>query len=137
MVDHDGNIFYQATPHLKLPFVTTDKYELVDLPDLKSVMHKLKLNDMKVKVLEKQVAESYCAEHLERFFKEKKMDAPNIMLIQKIICTYQDWLNLIFSSESEWYTRNQTLNCNTVLTNIEKDAEKIKMFTEYYYSVNP
>ncbi len=94
------------------------------------------MNDMKVKVLEKQVAESYRPEHLERFFKEIKMDTPDIMLMQKVICTYQDWLQLVLFSDSEWYKKNQALNHNKDLSSIEKDAEKIKIFTEYYYSVN-
>jgi len=133
MVDEEGNVFYRVpNSQINLPFVTDEKYQLVDASDLKSITAKYILSERKNQHLTKQVADNYNSGYLEKYFKEKVIDLPNVEMIQHIICVYSEYLRETFGS-SEWYEKNQAINKQD-LNHIDKDLARINLFMEFLAS---
>jgi hypothetical protein len=131
--DSEGNLTHRVTPHLILPFTTKDKFELLDYPSFNHLAYKLKMANLKVARLEQQVKDGYDPQYWETYFKEKKIDAPDILMMQKTVCLYSEFLGLtIPSGENKWSEKMREIKALEI-SRADKDAERIKLFTEFYY----
>lgn len=131
LVDDDGNMWYQVEPKVKLHVVTNQPVELIDCADLHGLATKLKMAEMRIANLEKQVAQGYNADYLEKYFKEAVAKIPDLVVTQKIVVAYGDFLDELMFGKGELQTKNQALNQNKDIPHIERDLQRIKWFQEY------
>lgn len=128
--DNEGNLFYVVDKtNITLPFKTDEKYILIDVPNLHSLAAKFLLSERRNEILTKQVADSYSAEHLERYFKSKGLAGTTFETVNTVVSHYDDYISEIMGS-GKWCTKNQELNKSTE-PRLDKDRKSIELFMEY------
>jgi len=137
LVNDDGSIFFVIpNTNIKMPFVTDEKYTLMDGHDLQSVTTKLIMAEMKIKVLNKQVADNYSSKYLEKYFNEKIVDLPNLDVVNKIVTKYCEFLDItVMRNGDKWYVKWDEIKKEDI-SKIEKDIKYINLFNEFLNTNN-
>lgn len=131
VLENDAGELFYIIPNtsFKLPFVITDEVKLIDVPNTTQLAAKFQLLEMKVKSLEKRVAENYSSQYLDKYFSELSIEYPDFEIINKIVTKYSNFLHETFSN-SIWSKKRDEVNSSD-MTSIEKDVAHMKIFMEY------
>lgn len=130
-LDEDNNVYY-SIPNtvIKLPFVTDDNYEIIDLShDLKNIVAKLKLSQMQIDVLKKKIDANYSSEYLDKYFSELKGKVPEFENVQFIVSKYKKFTSEFFK-KSIWSEEMNHIRSKEI-SHIEKDKMDMELFMEY------
>ncbi len=136
LVDEEGNVFYVVqNTNIKLPFITEEKYSLIDGHNLHSIVTKLIMSERKIAKLEKQVADNYSSDYLKKYFSETVVDLPNLDVVNKIITKYNKFSEITFMGEGIWKDRWDEVKKQEI-SHFEKDIAYIKIFMEFLTNEN-
>ena|ERR1035437_6807512 len=134
MTNDKGEVFYIPDgTGIKLPFVTEEKYQLVDAAALSNITAKYLLAEMQIKNLKKQVEDNYSSKYLEKYFREKIVDLPNLDVVNKIVTKYSDFLELTFDNATDWSKKRAEINSQNI-SHVEKDIANMNLFMEFLKS---
>lgn len=129
IVDADGKVFMDIA-NASIPFEPQIEYSLVDARDLHGVMTKYRMMEMINSNMKKKVDENYSSAYLDKYFREKVVKYPNLEVVHHIVSKYSEFLDLSFTTESEWGKKWNDIKSQH-LTSIERDAKFIDLFMEF------
>ena len=134
LVDSDEKVYHNITGNhmVKMPFVTEDKYMLIDAANMQQLAGKLVMTEMIVKNLSKQVEDGYSSDYLEKYFKTRVVDVPNHEMILHIVEKYQKFLDITVMGKAgnTWYDRWTEMK-KTETKGIDRDLAYNNLFVEF------
>ena len=134
-VIQNEKIYLELSHDVLIPFETESSYEIIEtnIKDFALTIYRSnKLKDLKIKTLERKVAENYSSNYLEKYFKEIKINQPDLIMVNKVVNHYVDFLREVLDGDSSWSVRRNEIVSNEELNYEEKDIEKSKMFYDYF-----
>jgi hypothetical protein len=131
--EETGNVFYRLpNSQITLPFVTEEKYTLIDATDLRSLGTKYIFAEMRIKALQKQVDANYSSAYLTKYFNEKSIDVPKLEVVNHIVTRYSAFLehSVFGDSKTKWGAKTSAIKAKE-LSRIDRDVEMINLFMEF------
>lgn len=135
----DEKLFIKLAHDVYIPFETSSKFNVVDVPYdnfAMSMYQKNKRNEMIITNLKKRVEENYSSEYLDKYFQEANAVIPELIETSKIVSIYRKYLSAVLDARSKWSLDNEAVNRNDEMSRVQKDIEKEKLFYEYLLEEN-